>query len=85
MNITEEPLAEEPLTNSFDEGTSIFDDIQPQEANTEDLLSESENLNVEATIDDLVQPDEVIDTSYNKDILDIIVLEQNLSASDYYG
>ncbi len=82
LNITEEPLAEEPLTNSFDEGTSIFDDIQPQEANTEDLLSESENLNVEATIDDLVQPDEVIDTSYNKDILDNNSLEQNLSASD---
>lgn len=82
LNITEEPLAEEPLTNSFDEGTSIFDDIQPQEANTEDLLSESENLNVEATIDDLVQPDEVIDTSYNEDILDNNSLEQNLSASD---
>lgn len=82
LNITEEPLAEELLTNSFDEGTSIFDDIQPQEANTEDLLSESENLNVEATIDDLVQPDEVIDTSYNKDILDNNSLEQNLSASD---
>lgn len=82
LNITEEPLAEETLTNSFDEGTSIFDDIQPQEANTEDLLSESENLNVEATIDDLVQPDEVIDTSYNEDILDNNSLEQNLSASD---
>lgn len=82
LNITEEPLAEEPLTNSFDVGTSIFDDIQPQEANTEDLLSESENLNVEATIDDLVQPDEGIDTSYNKDILDNNSLEQNLSASD---
>lgn len=82
LNITEEPLAEEPLTNSFDEGSSIFDDIQPQEANTEDLLSESENLNVEATIDDLVQPDEVIDTSYNEDILDNNSLEQNLSASD---
>lgn len=82
LNITEEPLAEEPLTNSFDVGTSIFDDIQPQEANTEDLLSESENLNVEATIDDLVQPDEVIDTSYNEDILDNNSLEQNLSASD---